>query len=87
MIIEICEYCKTNILESSTVSHNESLSSIYSFGYYGVFKQVGGNSVGLYITRQRFKDERQMDVNNVADTVESMIETELISASGSVKKS
>ena len=87
LIIEVCEYCKMNILESNMVSHHELLGCIYSFGYQGVFKQVRDSSVGLYSTRQRIKDDRQMDVDNVAGTVESMIESEMIPASRSVKKS
>ena len=48
LLIEMCQYCKVNILKSNIVSHHGSLGDIYSFGYQGLFKLVGENSVGLY---------------------------------------
>ena len=86
LIINVCEYCKINVFESNMVQRHESLGRIYSFGYQGVFKQVGDISVGLYGIRQRFKGKRQMDVENIASTVENMIGNGMISASSSVNK-
>ena len=80
----MCKNCEIDILKSNMVSHYELLGCIYSFGYQGVFKHDGDSSAGLYSTRQTFKDDRQMDLDNVAGTVKSMIESEMISAYCSV---
>ena len=82
----MCEYCKLNVLESSFITHHQSLGRIYSFGYQGVFKQVKDSSVGLYEVRKRYKDNRQEDVEAVAEIVENMIHNEIFLAATSINK-
>ena len=62
LIIEICEYCKSIVLESNMVNHHGSCINIYSFGYQGVFKEINNSSVRLYGVRKWFEDKRQKDV-------------------------
>ena len=70
LIIEMCKYCKNNILDSNMVNHHGSYSKVYSFGYQGVFKEITNSSDGLYEVRKRFEDERQEDVKHTARTIE-----------------
>ena len=77
LILEMCEYCKSNILESSMVNHHSSKGRIHSFGYQGIFKKVNSSSVGLYAIKQRFNDDRQDDVEAIAKTVEEKISIEM----------
>ena len=73
LIIEMCEYCKSNVLEYNMVNHPGSCGNINSFGYQGVFKEIKNSSVGLYGVRKRFEDERQEDVENIILIVFPMI--------------
>ena len=86
LIIEMCEYSKKSILDSKMVTHHSSNGKIYSFGYQGVFKQVQNSTVGLYEVRKRFHDDRQIDVENVALTIEDMIGVEMQLATQSIAK-
>ena len=86
LIIEICEYCKINVLESNMVTRHGSCGHMYSFGYQGVFKQIKNSTVGLYEARKRFEDERQHDVENLVGTIEEMISVEMSLASKSMSK-
>ena len=81
LIIEMCEYCKNNILDSNMVNHHGSSGKLYSFGYQGVFKQIKNSSVGLYEVRKRFEDERQEDVEHTARIIEEKIAFEMSVAS------
>ena len=86
LIIEMCEYSKKSILESKMVTHHSSNGKIYSFGYQGVFKKIKNSTVGLYEVRKRFKDDRQIDVENIAKTIEDMIGVEMRLATQSISK-
>ena len=86
LIIEMCHYCKPNILDSNMVTHHSSRGKIYSFGYQGVFKLIENSSVGLYSVRKRYVDERQVDVENTAATIEKMIGIEMAFATQSLSK-
>ena len=81
LILEMCEYCKNNILDSNMVNHHGSSGKVYSFGYQGVFKQIKNSSVGLYGVRKRFEDERQEDVEHTARIIEEKIAFEMSVAS------
>ena len=59
------------------VSHHESYGRIYAFGHQGVFKKVNNSSVGTYAVKKRHTDDRQLQVEQMADQIEDMITVEM----------
>ena len=86
LIIDMCQHCKPNILHSNMVTHHSSRGQIYSFGYQGVFKLVKNSTVGLYEVRKRYIDERQIEVQDIATTIENMISVEMQLATHTLSK-
>ena len=77
LIIQMCKHCKNNILASKMVSHHDSQGSIYAFGHQGVFKTVNNSTVGLYEVKKRFKDDRQLELEQMSTQIEDMISVEM----------
>ena len=86
LIIEICKYCKNNILDSKMVSHHESHGRIYAFGHQGVFKKVNNSTVGLYSIKKRYKNDGQLEVEKMAEQIEDMINVEIDIAKKTLSK-
>ena len=59
------------------VSHHESHGRIYAFGHQGVFKKVNNSTVGLYAIKKRHSNDRQLEVEQMADQIEDMITVEM----------
>ena len=77
LVIEMCRYCKNNILKSKMVSHHDSKGEIFSFGYQGIFKKIDNSTVGLYANKYRYEEDQQFKIDDIARELLKHVGTEM----------
>ena len=68
---------KPNIIDFSSMTHNNSLGWYYSFRNRDCFKKIGNSSVGQYFTKRRHSENGQKEVDAIANDIENTMAVEI----------
>ena len=61
-------------------SHQYSLGNMYAFGHQCVFKTLKNSTVGLYEVKKIFKENRQLELEQMATQIEDIIHVKIFIA-------